>query len=338
MININPIEVSFIIVFRNESKYISSCVQSILQQDYPLQKIELILVDSMSNDESREVAEKILMESNLEYRFFENPKKFLSSGWNIGIKQSKGNYVVRIDAHATIKQDFLSKAVKHIRENEEAAGVGGVLITESGDNKTIKHVLSSKFGVGNSKFRSSQFTGECETIVYGLYLKSVFSDVGFFNEGLRRTQDVDFHTRLRSKGYKLFQYKDIISYYYSRKTVKNISKQAYNNGKWTMINFLKKPRIMPIRYFVPFMFIVSLLLLIFLAVFETLFLYLLLLEFMMYISAALYFSHQKTRNLFEMINMLLLFLILHISYGIGSMVAVMLFPYYIRKVRLHEIS
>src|SRR5690554_5255969 len=111
--------VSAIIVARNESEFIEKSLKSLINQDYPKDKYEIIFVDGESDDDTLKIAKKIISnydESNdcANIKYLNNPKRILASGWNIGIKEAKGEYVVRIDAHSFVKSDFISKCVEVI--------------------------------------------------------------------------------------------------------------------------------------------------------------------------------------------------------------------------------
>ena len=237
--------VSALLVTRNEQDYIEIALMSYIEQTYPKNSYEIIVIDGGSTDKTLEIVNSIKNKyetGDFRITLLNNPKQILASGWNIGIKAARGEYVIRIDAHAKALPTFIEKSVETMSK-VDATCVGGRLITKTiqGNNDTISKVLSSPFGVGNSSFRVSDQAGYVDTAVYGLYRKTIFDEVGFFNEKYVRNQDLQMHSRIRKAGGKFYFNPEIQSEYYSRNTVKKMIKQAFGNGKWNMI-LLKEDR------------------------------------------------------------------------------------------------
>ena len=117
--------VSIIIPCRNEEKYIGKCLQSIIEQNYPKDNLEVLVVDGMSEDRTREIVENYSQKYSF-IKLFDNPKKFTPFGLNIGIKEAKGEIIMRMDAHAGYEKDYISKCVRYL-ENYDADNVGGAM-------------------------------------------------------------------------------------------------------------------------------------------------------------------------------------------------------------------
>ncbi len=98
--------VSIIVPCRNEKSYIKRCVESIASSSYPQDKIEIIVVDGISDDGTRELAEELADKYSF-VRVLNNEKKILASGWNIGIENSKGNIIITANAHAEIEKEHI---------------------------------------------------------------------------------------------------------------------------------------------------------------------------------------------------------------------------------------
>ena len=251
--------VSALIVMRNERNYIKPSLMSFVNQTYPKDRYEIIVVDGCSDDGTVDIVNGIIREfstDSFHIRLVDNPKRILASGWNIGIKAAKGEYVTRIDAHAEAAPDFIEKSVNTML-SVNAACVGGKLdsIPVEGDDLLVSKVLSSSFGVGNSSFRVSDTAGYADTAVYGLYKKSVFEEAGYFDEKMVRNQDIDLHSRIKKAGYKFYFNPEIHSVYHTRSSVKKMVKQAYGNGKWNMVLVKKGSSALSLRHLVPFFFV-----------------------------------------------------------------------------------
>lgn len=317
--------VSAMIVVRNEEKRIAKCLDSLLFQDYPSDKYEIIIIDGESTDKTlvvvNERVEAAKNEKDIpDVRIVNNPKHILASGWNIGIKEAKGEYVIRPDAHAYVERNFISKNVEVMLKVGDAACVGGQMTTIS-DTKIgdiIKEALSSPFGVGGAKFRYVKEPSYVDTVAYGLYRKRVFEEIGYFNEALVRTQDNDLHRRMRDAGMKFYLDPSIQSYYYSRNTFKKLSKQQFNNGKWTMINFRLRPGKMSIRHFIPLGFVLAVISTIIAGLFYHPIWWLTLAGIILHLFCGLLFAIKRTKQLSHILILPFVFLLMHISYGLGS--------------------
>lgn len=314
--------ISALLVTRNEGEYFERALLSLINQTYPKERYEIIIIDGLSDDSTVNRADELInkyVTIGYNIRLIYNRKRILASGWNLGIQNAIGDYVVRIDAHAEAAKDFLEKSVETILTVKDAVCVGGKLITKSmkGGNDAVSKVLSSPFGVGNSSFRISNTSGYVDTAVYGLYKKSIFQKVGYFNEFYIRNQDIEMHSRIKKAGGKFFFNPKIICVYYSRNTVSKMAKQSFENGKWNMVLLKSHNAALSLRHLVPFGFVMFLIISSVLGiwrqwiwVFEGL---IVLLHFMLGVAAAL----NKTKKIVQVIIMPVLFFILHLSYGAG---------------------
>ncbi len=324
----NEILVTAIIVVRNEEKYIKISLKSLLEQNFPSNKYEIIIVDGNSDDNTIKNIEETIKKynkQNVKITILKNEKKLLAPGWNIGIQNAKGKYVTRIDAHASASKDFIKTSLETIEKlPEDIACVGGRLISVSleKEDKTISKVLSSPFGVGNSKFRYSEKEQYVDTVAFGLYKKEIFNKVGYFDETLERNQDNNMHNRIRKAGYKFYYNPEIKSEYYVRNNLKKMLKQGVLNGKWNIIVFRQDKESLSVRHLVPLAFVLSIILLVILAIINKIFLYILVAELITYFTLGIFFALKKTKNIIEILKMLLYFLLLHISYGAGSLLSI----------------
>jgi glycosyltransferase involved in cell wall biosynthesis len=217
------IDISVIVVFRNEEDYIIDCIQSIESQfEQNELNWELILVDGDSQDKSTELAREYLKSKSYPNQIIYNPKKTLAPGWNIGIKAAKGSFVIRPDAHSKLHTGYIEKGIKTLNLKEDVTAVGGVLETKAKGfwGNIIKVALSSRVGVGNSGFRTAKQSGYSDTAVYAVYRKEIFDKVGYFNEELVRHQDNDMHNRIKKAGGKFYMNVEMKADYYARDSVK----------------------------------------------------------------------------------------------------------------------
>lgn len=314
--------VSALLVTRNEQAYIEQALLSLINQTYPKDSYEIIVIDGESSDDTLKIINGLIKQHKTEgfdIRIINNPKHILAAGWNLGIKHARGDYVVRIDAHGEASANFIEKNVETMLSVKDAVCVGGKLITKSldGDNDVISKVLSSPFGVGNSSFRVSDSPGYADTAVYGLYKKEIFEKVGFFDEKFVRNQDIELHSRIRAAGGKFYFNPEICCIYYSRNTVKKMAKQAFGNGKWNMVLLKYQNSALSLRHLVPFAFVLYLIASIIIGLFSKFFWFLEIGVLLVHLMLGLLAACKKTRKLSEIVKMPFLFLVLHVSYGTG---------------------
>ncbi len=324
----DEIEITAMIVVRNEEEYIKISLQSLLEQDFPQSKYEIIIVDGESTDKTRQNIDTVLKEYQgvTKVNIINNPRKLLASGWNIGIRKARGKYVIRIDAHAKASNNFLKESLKTIKNlPEDVACVGGRLISVTLENsdKTISKVLSSPFGIGNSKFRYADKAQYVDTVAYGLYKKEIFNKVGYFDETLERNQDNNMHNRIRMAGYHFYFNPEITSYYYVRSSLKKMLKQGFLNGKWNIIVFRQDKKSLSLRHLIPLLFVISLICLGLLTFVNIWFVYIIIIELLLYFILAIVFALQKTKNILEIVKMLMYFFMFHFAYGLGSLISIL---------------
>ena len=290
------IEVSVIIVTRNEERYIVDCIQSVEKQFNNDNTWELIIVDGQSEDKTVELTKNYLTDVKYRNQIIENPKEILASGWNIGIKNAKGKFLIRPDAHAILYPDYISKGLQTLKEKPEVSVVGGSLITLSKNfwGSIIKEALSSKIGVGNSSFRVGAKSGYQDTAVYGIYRKVVFDEVGLFDEHLIRHQDTELNGRISETNWKFWLNNEMKAGYFCRDTIGSLAKQMFNIGLHIpdLVDAGKSHGVQ-IRHLVPFIFFAVFFTGLILGVFANIFLCLALLQIGLYFIVLILFSFYR---------------------------------------------
>ncbi len=312
----------------NEEKYIANCIESILLQDYPKDELEVLFVDGMSKDRTRE----IVAEYTRKYpfiRLIDNPEKIVPYAMNYGIRASKGEVIIRLDAHATYEKNYFSALVRRLNELG-ADNVGSVCKTDV-LNKTpktlaIREVLSNKFGVGNSVFRTGiDKVMEVDTVPFGCWRRDVFDKYGLYDLRLVRNQDIELNKRILRGGGKIFIVPDTYCTYLARETFKGLAKNNYGNGKWNIltVHYTKQVNSLSIRHFIPLAFVLSLILPVIASIFYLPLIALAALSLIAYVLLlgliSIKLSFSKKLNFFYLLAS---FLVLHLSYGWGSLVGI----------------
>lgn len=326
--------VSFCVIAYNEEKAICSLFQDIRNQNYPHEKMEIILVNSMSTDRTKELMQEFAKEDNGFIRVIvvDNPKKIQAAGWNVAIQTSKEEIIIRIDAHTMIPEDFVTKSVECLEKGEYI--VGGARPNISEENTPWKHTLllaeTSMFGSGIAPYRKGHKKRYVKSVFHGAYRREVFEKVGLFNEKLGRTEDNEMHYRIRKAGYRIYFNPGINSYQHTRNTWRKMLKQKYGNGYWIGLTLGIEPNCFSFYHFVPLCFVVGLIASIILMPWS---MWPIGILGVIYLIVNLFMSYIAVKNEKKYIQYLMLpfiFTSLHIAYGLGTLVGIIHMPFWRR--------
>lgn len=255
-------KVSFCVIAYNEQRYIRGILDNIVKQDYPHADMEIILVDGASVDKTLEYMTRFKEAYSNEFadiKILNNPKRTLPCGWNVALREYSGDVIVKVDAHAIIPEDFVSKNVEAIESGEYIVGGERPCIIDDPKDPFKKMLLmaeNSLFGSSIAPFRNRDGQKASEkryvnSLFHAMYSRKVFDEVGFFNENLSRTEDNEIHYRMREAGFRFALMPDIISYQYMRADLKAMLKQKFNNGYWIGITAKVCPQCLSMYHYVP---------------------------------------------------------------------------------------
>ncbi len=320
--------VSVLIPIRNEGPYIRHCLQAVAEQDYPSDCIEVLVADGMSDDGTFELLQDWAGQAANRY-VFQNPGKIVPTGLNILIPKAKGEVLIRVDGHCVIAPNYVSNCVRHLQQ-DHVDGVGGPMrsIGEDLVSQVTALAMSSKFGVGNSSFRTE--TGQtklADTVPFPAYKRTIIEKVGLYDEELVRNQDDEYNYRIREAGGKILLAEDVKSEYYSRGSLKKLWKQYFQYGFWKVRVLQKHPRQMSVRQFVPLAFVLALILTLFLSLVVLWGWLALLFLIAAYLGANLAASiiTASGQGFKKLLLLPLAFAIIHFSYGLGFLVGLFKF-------------
>jgi succinoglycan biosynthesis protein ExoA len=251
--------VSVVMPIRNEADFIARSLGAVLSQDYPADRMEVIVADGYSDDGTSEIV-RDLAGRDSRVTVLDNKGRIVATGLNQALAIAKGEIVIRVDGHCEIAPDYVRCCVNHLQRGE-AEGVGGPLDTvgQSAIARAIAVAMSSKFGVGNSAFRTvSGRSLIVDTVAFPAYTRAVLDRVGPFDTELVRNQDDEYNYRLRKMGGRLLLAADVQSRYYSRSSLTSLWRQYFQYGYWKVRVLQKHPRQMRPRQFVPPAFVAGL--------------------------------------------------------------------------------
>ena len=314
--------VSIIMPIRNESIFIERAIKSILNQGWPAEKMEILVVDGISDDGTREIVEK-LSQADHRIKMLDNPLRIVPTAINIGLAAARGNLFIRIDGHAEVAPDFIRKSIKSLREHPDAWVVGGYIETVANNyiGQVIASAMRSPIGVGNSRFRLGDYEGWVDTLAFGTHHKWIVDKIGYFDEELVRNQDDEFNLRIILAGGKIWMSKSIRSKYFSRGSLRKLWRQYFQYGFWRIRTLQKHKKPAMLRQLVPLLFVLSILLLGLAGFLWKPFWILLGAEAVLYLTgliAGAFEVGQKTGWLYAPLAPLV-FVILHFGYGFGSL-------------------
>ncbi len=316
--------VSFVVPVRNEEERIRACLQSLIEQSYPASDYEIIVVDGRSSDRTREIIEEIHRQ-HPHVRCLENPAGIVPTAMNIGIRAARGEVIIRADGHNVYPRDYAANCVKCL-ERTGADNVGGPCVTipadESFSAKIVAAVLSSPFGVGNSKFRTSREEGFVDTVPFGAFRREIFDRVGMYNEKLVRNQDNELNARIRKAGGKIYLTRALTTLYHPVKSFPGLLKCAFKTSRWHIFTLRENKESMSLRHLAPAVFLIILLLLSPASFISALARSLLIGMMCIYLPAGFYFSlrSKNKRHLSVALVQPFASFCFHLAYGAGTII------------------
>jgi len=326
-IRVNNIDVTVVIPCRNEEKYIETCIRSIVEGTSSNIQVEIIVVNGMSSDNSVSILNKLKNEIP-HLKLIENTHIKTQFALNLGIMNATGEYVMIAGAHSSFPDGYMNTMIENI-QLLNADGAGGSLITDvlhkTNTSVAIKKVLSHPAGVGNSMFRIGvKDAVQVDTVPFGVYKKSIFHDVGLYNEKLDRNHDIEWSKRAIRNGKKIWLIPNKQCVYYARESYKDLSMNNFRNGMWNILAVVmtRTFRSLSIRHFVPALFVSSLFFFPILGLFFPPFLFVFAGILFLYLLSISFFSIKMNDQKTKFHSLVYAFIVLHFSYGIGSIAGV----------------
>ncbi len=327
--------ISLGVVAYNEQDALPGLLAQVRAQDLPHECIEVVLVNSASTDGTRACMEDFAA-SNVQrdaadgYGFanvqvLDNPARIQAAGWNVAIRNFTGDALVRVDAHASIPSDFLSANVAVLNEGEDVCGGMRPTMIEPGQETPWRQTLylaeESAFGSSVADYRRACEPRYVDSLFHAAYRREVLAAVGFFNEDLLRTEDNDFHYRVRRAGYRIKLDPRINSKQFIRSSLSRMLKQKYGNGYWVGRTVFVQPDCLKTYHFAPFVLVAGALVLLAVGVaFSWLpFAACAALYALLCCALSVYAVSQSDVRNATMIALPVVFADIHISYGFGTL-------------------
>jgi len=311
--------ISVIVPCRNEIKYIRGTISSLLEQQIVKDGLEIIIVDGMSDDGTKEILEKY-SKVNSKVKVIDNLKKATPFALNIGIDNASGKFICIMGAHSEYSPDYLANCIKLMDEHPDVSCVGGPIISKGTNSfsEAAALAMSSYIGVGNAKHRFPEYEGYGEAVCFPMFRRNVFDKLGLYDETLIKNQDDEFFFRLKKSGGKIYLSPSVKSVYFVRNSPGALFKQYFQYGYFRVAVLWKHKALRAFRQIVPSIF--------FLLVFSLIAVSLIsrnatigVILPLVYIVSIIFFSIKELlkNNICIAYNFLIAVIILHVAYATG---------------------
>lgn len=324
--------VSVIVPCRNEQRHIAQCLDSILANDYPSDRTEILVLDGMSEDRTREIV-RGYEEKYSRVRLVDNLKRTIPAALNTGISNARGDVVIKMDAHSTYQSSHIRLCVAY-QEKYRAENVGGVWKMLPGSDSTVARAivvaLAHRFGSGSAKIKVgvTQPTWT-DSAAFGCFKKELFSRIGLFNERLRAGSDTDMNMRIKAAGGRILLVPEIVVNYFADPNLKAFWKHNFADGVWVTYVMKFGSRGWSWRHWVPMEFVLSLLVSLVLALIKPAMLPLFLAIVGLYLVVSLGVSLQlaiRERSVKQFFLLPIVFAVRHLAHGSGALLGLLLSP------------
>ncbi len=323
-------KISIIIPCLNEERFIKKCIESVLQfEDIEKYDYELLIMDGRSKDNTRNIVEPYTIKNN-RIKLIDNPGIIQSTALNIALKQAKGDWIMRLDAHADYPENYLRKLVETSLRTD-AVNVGGILNTLPYDSsysaQLVQALTTHKFGIGNSGFRvRMKEEEEVDTVPFGFFQKVKLEKYGIFNEKLVRCQDYELNCRIKKMGGNIWLNPEVVVNYYNQPNLfKFLKKQLLKEAPYNPYMWYLAPYTFTIRHSITGFFTFGIIIGILLSVFFKWALYAFIAIASFYLIIAIVSSIQQAiryKKVLHLFTLPISFFLFHFTHGMGIMIGI----------------
>lgn len=252
--------VSLIMPAFNEENYIALALRAALQQDYPTDKLEILIADGGSTDRTRDIVNEFSRKHG-NVKLIDNPQRIVSTGLNRAIAAASGEVIVRFDAHCEYPRDYVRRLID-LKQQSGVDNIGGVLVPIGNNYKqaAVAAAYYSRVGFGGNALKGGNGCNdvrEVDTVHGGCWSRARLVSMGGFDEQMVRNQDDELSFRLRKASGRILQVRDLFVRYHVRSSFRKLFLQFFQYGFWKVRVVRKHPRQASIRHFVPAVFVLS---------------------------------------------------------------------------------
>lgn len=322
--------VSIVIPCYNEEKTIRALLQAICAQTYPLSRLEVVIADGLSTDNTRQVIDRFRVDyPQLTLIVVENLKRIIPAGVNTAVRASRGDIIIRLDGHSMPFPDYTAKCVEAL-EKKLGDNVGGIWEIKPSQNSRLAACIAlaaaHPLGVGDAQYRLGKKGGAVDTVPFGAFRRILFDQMGGFNEELLTNEDYEFNARIRQNGGVIWLDPTIRTVYHARSNLHELSLQYFRYGFWKYKMLRRYPDTLRWRQALPPLFILSIFLSAIISPFFSQILYLLALELFIYLSILFTFGVNialKEKRISCIIGFPVAIATMHVCWGTGFLWSVL---------------
>jgi cellulose synthase/poly-beta-1,6-N-acetylglucosamine synthase-like glycosyltransferase len=238
---------------RNEERFIEPCLRSVLAQDYPAERTEILVADGRSTDATRDILARVSSE-HARVRVIDNPHEIQAAGMNAAVRAARGDVIVRMDVHCEYQRDYVRNCVEVLAETG-ADNVGGAQRARATTpfQRALCAALSSPLGVGGAKYRSAECEGFVDTVFLGAFRRHVLESVGLYDPTAITNEDAELNQRIIDAGGKVYLSRRIVVHYHPRDSLGAVARQYFKYGKGRAKTLLKHGKLLGVRPALPFL-------------------------------------------------------------------------------------
>ncbi len=309
---------SIVIPSYNEEGYMAKCLNSLVELNWPKDRLEVWVADGGSGDQTRNILDEFSQLYDY-ISWIDNPHQFTPFALNLGIKKSTADRIMILGAHATLDPEFLVEADRAFEQDERIGCVGGLLenVYENEVSRAVGIGVSSPFGVGNAHFRTGGKEGAVDTVAFGVYKREVFDQVGLFNEELTRNQDDEFNFRVTQAGFLIWLASSMKARYFVRASFSRLWRQYFQYGYWKVYVNKLHQTVTTFRQLVPALFVLYLFSWLLAPFLPDILVGAQALALILYLLVGLTTSFARSSSILQGFRVWRVVSILHLSYGLG---------------------
>lgn len=228
-------DIAIIIITANDQKNIGRLLDQIYLQDFSMDKVELVVVDSFSTDETRQTVESYKDRFG-SFKLLDNPARTKSAGWNIGVKNSGAPYIMTIDGRTSFPgKDIIKNTLELFKSTNSDCLCRPQPLAPPDANEfqmAAGYCRSSAMGHRPGMEIEESFEGPVDPTASGFcYARKVFDSVGYFDESFDGCEDIELNYRIGQGGLASYLTPKLTQYYYPPETPKKMWLQMYRYGK-----------------------------------------------------------------------------------------------------------
>jgi succinoglycan biosynthesis protein ExoA len=241
----------------NEERFIETCIRSVWAQDYPRERIEILIADGRSTDRTREILTTLGSEDP-RIRVIDNPERLQAAGLGQIVKQARGDVIVRMDVHCEYATNYVSQCVSTL-EGTGADNVGGAQRAKAKTHfqQALCAALLSPLGVGGASYRSASAEGFVDTVFLGAFRRAVFERVGLWDPAAATNEDAELNQRIVENGGRIYLSPSIVVHYFPRDSFRALATQYFRYGRGRARTLLMRGGLPTLRPLIPFLLVVG---------------------------------------------------------------------------------